>query len=106
MAHCEQKTTHPCAVEGCRNPEAEAGLCWGHLKRRKRGRSLDGPLRQYGRTARENLVAAALRCADADDDDEYRRSSKTLRIYAQRYARQAGAKARRNNVPKATHTPG
>jgi hypothetical protein len=100
MAHCEQKTTHPCAVEGCRKPAMRrASLCVGHLKRRQRGKDLSTPLRPYGRSDTEVIRAAAKRYAHAEDDDEYRRAARML----SEYVRTRGV--RRRIVQQPTDTP-
>lgn len=68
-----------CAIDDCGNPVASGGLCAGHLKRRQRGMPLHAALLPRP-TGLERLSEAALRYADAGDDDgEYTRARDNLR---------------------------
>lgn len=70
-----------CSVDGCAKEAARGGLCWGHIKRRQRKRTVSGELRAWGRPPPQLLVDAALSVADADtaDDGAWRRAKDLLR---------------------------
>ena len=63
-----------CAVAGCDNEAKKDGLCWGHYKRRRQGSPLSTPLAPRGaadgRSARQVLLDASLRHADADAEND------------------------------------
>lgn len=86
-----------CAVAGCDNEAKKDGLCWGHYKRRRQGSPLSTPLAPRGaadgRSARQVLLDASLRHADADaeNDAEYDKAVHNLATAAERYARKKHA---------------
>ena len=69
-----------CAFDGCDRATSRT-LCDGHRQQKARGQPLT-PLRPYRMTAKEARQRAALRLADADEDDEYERASDLLRKHA------------------------
>lgn len=90
-----------CSVDGCRN-EAAGGrrYCWGHLKRKQRGKPLSelaeatGGIRrikkQRRRTPEEKLLEAAIEYAETPDSrfpDEYNRRKQILIRAAIAFAR-------------------
>ncbi len=88
------ETSDTCTIGDCGEPAARAGLCWGHLKRRQEGRTVEGALsatRSPTVSPREVLREAAIAYADVDssDDDEYYRVDQRLRKAAESYARRA-----------------
>lgn len=80
-----------CSVEDCGSPARRQGLCWGHLKRKARGCSVNVLKREYGRTKEQALLDAALNLADCatDDDGAWDRARANLRMTARRYGRSA-----------------
>lgn len=66
-----------CSFDGCERPAKEDGLCWGHVKQRRRGQRLT-PLRDDTRTPSELLADAAQRYVDAEGDEEYARARQLL----------------------------
>lgn len=80
----------PCSVSDCGRPAQRSGLCWGHLKRRAKGLSVNAPLTRNGvaSSPKQNLLEASLRHADAGDDDvEYERSVELMLHHAETYGR-------------------
>lgn len=59
-----------CAIEDCDKPASKAGMCWGHAKRKARGQTVSGPIKERPKSKSEWLREAALAYADADSDDE------------------------------------
>lgn len=78
---------HPCSIDGCDNPAAKGGLCWGHHKRRQRGRVISSALSKPSRTPWAAVQKSALAYAEADsgDDREWERASEALRAAVHRY---------------------
>lgn len=76
-----------CTISGCDKPSARGGLCWGHVKRRQKGK----PLTELGErlSPKERLVKAALDLAAACDFDEilFRKLQKRLMEHARAYTK-------------------
>jgi hypothetical protein len=64
-----------CTVEGCKHEAKRGGLCWGHVKRRTRGRPVDVELRQYG-DIKQTFKNAVLSVGEVDafDGEEWTRA--------------------------------
>lgn len=77
-------TPEKCTFEGCRNCAAPRGkYCWAHYKQiERRGRL--APLREYGMEPTQLIehAALALRDADSEDDEAYRRAKHRLWYYS------------------------
>ncbi len=69
-----------CAVDGCDRPAApRSGLCWGHIKARRRNpEDFSRPLRSY-RSGWDRVLQAALAYADAEGDEQAKRADERLR---------------------------
>lgn len=78
-----------CSVEGCLRPVEAGGLCAGHRKRKTRGTTIAGELRDDTRSPAEILTDAAIALADADaeDDEAWRRAKKSHEYAAESFAR-------------------
>lgn len=68
-----------CAIDGCGREGKQGGYCWGHRKRLARGQDMSGELGRRSESAMELLAAAALRYAEADEDEEFDRARDNLR---------------------------
>lgn len=79
---------HHCAVDGCRNPAARRGLCWGHDKRRRHGLEVNVELRNVRLSRFEQLLECVFRFSElpATDDEGWRRAKHSLRVAATNYA--------------------
>lgn len=75
-----------CSVDGCTRHVEKQGLCAAHRKRKQRGQEVSAPVRDYRMKAEERLSKAALRYANAESDDEYRRAKVLLAKYSQGHA--------------------
>lgn len=75
-----------CGFSGCINQAKQGEYCESHRKQKARGKPMT-PLRDYGRTAFQQLVAAACDLADlsATNNEGWRRSRDYLRTCALRY---------------------
>lgn len=89
-----------CSVDGCERCAAkgEAGLCFGHARRKRRGLPVSVKLREYARTGKKRLSDAAIRLADAESDKDFERAMAWLLKAAQRMRR-------KDNVRSGTKTP-
>lgn len=73
----------------CRGPECEnearesRAYCRGHEEQFYEGRPLT-PLRKRGQSLRALLVNAAIRVADAQDNEDFKRAVKLLELIARR----------------------
>lgn len=78
-----------CSVEGCVRPVEAGGLCQGHRKRKTRGQTVSGDLRDDTRTPSEILTDAAIALADCDSDDDgaWARAQKNHQHAAESYAK-------------------
>lgn len=80
-----------CSATDCDNEARRGGLCWGHVKARKRKGSAARQLPQNGArypTRKAMLVEAALNIRDIDDPAEtgmFERAWHRLRMAAKRY---------------------
>jgi hypothetical protein len=86
----------PCVGPGdigedcCGRPVARGGLCWGHLKVRERGGALR-PLKSKPSPFERVIEAgSAFLEAEAEDDDEYRRTLAAFRRAAEGWMRAEG----------------
>lgn len=75
-----------CSVDGCESPAAKGGLCWAHAKRRAKGQDANVLPRPSGL---ERLREAALKYADAEGDEDFRRAEDNLRKAAAALMRRA-----------------
>ena len=91
-----------CSIDGCEKAAKRGGLCWAHVKRRRRAAlgetplPADGPLRDYGLPSAEQIVRAALRLADCPDE-----AVAKVRRLVQMHA----LKASRKRARKFVHNP-
>jgi hypothetical protein len=81
----------PCSVDDCPNEANRGGRCWAHAKRKARGQDANTLARPSGL---ERLREAALRYADAEDDEDFRRAEDNLRKAAYAIARRANGGGR------------
>lgn len=70
-----------CSVDDCPNAARRAGLCWTHLKRKKRGIPLEREVRGYRMTKRERISRAIALYANAETDEDFRRADALLEKY-------------------------
>jgi hypothetical protein len=83
--------TSKCIIDGCDRPEelvrgrSAGGLCSGHRWRKRKGLSLETPLRSRRRPRTGLLIEAGLALADANTDDDFDRGVDRLRKSAARY---------------------
>lgn len=105
-----------CAVDGCDRPAARGQLCWGHVQRRRLGKTIDtqlgdprGGKHQRGLNARQLLKKAALAFADVDGSEaDFDLAERRLCYAARVYARSLGwvpAKGKRWKVPAEIRPP-
>lgn len=79
------QSSMPCAFPDCARARAEGELCWGHAKQRRRGQRLT-TLRDDTRSPAELLADAAIRYADAEEDEEFRAAKDLLHKHAISFA--------------------
>jgi hypothetical protein len=72
-----------CSIDGCQK-EAVYGLCWAHRKRKQRGKPLSEPLREVGLGPVVQLQRAALRYAEAEEDEEFKKAKDLLYQHGRR----------------------
>lgn len=83
----------PCIVDGCdRSAEDGRKFCRGHRERATEKRNVFEVLRAWGRSPEQVLLDAALRVADAKDENDaaYRVAVKLLKRAAAKHAASRG----------------
>jgi hypothetical protein len=77
-----------CDVDGCTNPSARRGLCWGHLKRIARGQTVNVLLFERSDTPWERLMEAVFALCDlkTTDSEGWFKARDRLRKTVMRYA--------------------
>lgn len=86
-----------CSIDGCQKAAARGGLCWSHIKRRQRHVDIEAPLRVYGQPSAELVKRAALRYAEAADDEEFARARALLLKHAKAYGIEVAARRRKRS---------
>lgn len=81
-----------CSVDDCGNQARRSGLCWTHLWRRRKHKSMCEPVRHYGLRPLALLQSAMDRYRDAEEDDEYRRARYLVWKHASLYRKGRGLK--------------
>lgn len=84
---------HPCSVDGCPKEAARGGLCWGHVKKRQRGQTVNEALTERPESKIDVLREAALAYAEAEEDDDFRRAEDSLRKAAERFGAETARRA-------------
>ena len=76
-----------CTIPACGKPVARAGLCWAHLKRRRKGLPLHPPLQPRHDNPWDALMDSifALQAVDPVDDDEWERRIDCFRQAVRKY---------------------
>ena len=75
-----------CQHMACTRPAESRGWCGMHYMRLRRGSPMDGPPRQLKFSKHEALMEAAIRFAEAEDDEAYNKAWWSLRRAARVYA--------------------
>jgi hypothetical protein len=75
-----------CQFIACSRDAESRGWCGLHYMRWKRGSPMDGPPRQVRWSSHEALMESAIRFAEAESDDQYKRAWWALRRAAWNYA--------------------
>ncbi len=77
-----------CAVDGCDRPVEAAGLCAGHRKRKVRGKTVSGEVKEYAKNVVEGLPKSSLDYANAADNgsnEDFELAKERFRAALRRY---------------------
>lgn len=87
-----QPDTATCSIQDCPNGVARSGMCWTHLKRKKRNIPLDRDVRGYRMEKQTKLGKAIARYSAAESEEDFRRANLLVQKYASAGIRKEAAR--------------